>query len=517
MVTGRGRVSITEEPQEVGGAGAGPKGTSLMFRWLRKGLVAVALALVLLAAGHGDFRPSDLELAVAPHRFSLVRWELSHFLDKWVDKLGDILPWNSAPDRAGRIAQVQGFFALGTRLRELERRLLFPLDTTGSPLSSGEERSLREQVEGLKTERSRMRAEVEETIEAEVSAILVQEGFASRIGLIFPPVDTVLSGSPAVLILSPRDRIHRLRTILLNPGLDDEERGRIEDRIFREENLAALVESTSGVATYPSVIADSTGLRHALENTAHEWVHQWLFFQPLGQHYWDSSQMTTLNETAATLAGRVIGDRAFSSMTGAPVPRELDLPPPPEAGGFDFDTAMRETRLRTEELLTQGKIKEAEAYMEERRQFMAANGRFIRKINQAFFAFHGSYATSPASISPVDKQLKALQSRTDSLEEFVKTVARFGSYQEFLDHLATAGSKPAPVVSAAPQRANLSRRDLQNDYGPELLSRTLDRLEHLLQQLLGTGVHLWSSLTCCVINYYALCFVGQWSISRRMR
>ena len=406
-----------------------------MYRWLRKGLVAVALALVVLAAGHGESRPSDLDLAVAPHKFSLVRWELSHFLDKWVHKLGDNLPWNSAPARAGRIAQAQEFFALGTRLRELERRLSFPLETTGSPLSSGEERSLREQVERLKRERGRMQAEVEETIEAEVSAILVQEGSASRIGLIFPPVDTVLSSSPSVLILSPRDRIHRLRTVLLNPGLDDEERGRVEERVFKKENLAALVERTSGVATYPSFVADSTGLRQALEITAHEWLHHWFFFQPLGQHYWDSAQMTTLNETAATLAGRIIGDRAFSSMTGAPIPRESELPPTPDPGGFDFDAAMRETRLRTEELLAQSKIEEAEAYMEERRQLMAANGRFIRKINQAFFAFHGSYATSPASISPIDEQLKTLQSRTDSLQEFVKTVARFGSYGEFLEGL----------------------------------------------------------------------------------
>jgi hypothetical protein len=414
-----------------------------MFRWLLKGLVAVALAFVVLAAGHGEFRPSDLDLAVAPHRFSLVRWELSHFLDKWVYKLGNTFPWHSEPAQADRIAQVQGFFALGTRLRELEGQLSLSLDNSGSRPSSGEERSLREQVEELKRERARMQAEVEETIEAGVSAILVQEGFASRIGLIFPPVDTVLSRSPGVLILSPRNRIHRLQTILLNPGLDDEERGRVEDRVFREENLAALVESTGGVATYPSFVADSTGLRHALENTAHEWLHQWFFFQPLGQHFWDSAQMTTLNETAATLAGRVIGDRAFSSMTGAPVPREPELPPPPDPGGFDtdrsrvfdFDAAMRETRLRTEELLAQGKIGEAEAYMEERRQLMAANGRFIRKINQAFFAFHGSYATSPASISPIDEQLKALQSRSESLEEFIKTVARFGSYQEFLDHL----------------------------------------------------------------------------------
>ena len=73
--------------------------------------------------------------------------------------------------------------------------------------------------------------------------------------------------------------------------------------------------------------------------------------------------------------------------------------------------------------------------MEERRQLMVANGHFIRKINQAFFAFHGSYATSAASISPIDGQLEQLRSRSDTLEDFLKRVAGFGSYQEFLEYL----------------------------------------------------------------------------------
>ena len=69
------------------------------------------------------------------------------------------------------------------------------------------------------------------------------------------------------------------------------------------------------------------------------------------------------------------------------------------------------------------------------RQFLAANGRLIRKINQAFFAFHGSYASSPASVSPINEQLKVLRRRSDSLEDFLKLVASFGSIQEFLDYL----------------------------------------------------------------------------------
>ena len=228
----------------------------------------------------------------------------------------------------------------------------------------------------------------------------------------------------------------------MRPGLSDATREEIEARVLENENLAALVESTGGLASYPSVVSESGSLHRAVVITAHEWLHHWFFFQPLGQHFWDSSQMTTLNETAATLGGQAIGDRAFTAMTGERVVREPQPPPARDPGAFDFDSSMRETRLRTEELLAEGKIEEAEAYMEERRRLMAANGRFIRKINQAYFAFHGSYATSAVSISPIDGQLRELQARTGSLEGFIKMVARFGSYQEFLDHLGANAGRP---------------------------------------------------------------------------
>ncbi len=73
--------------------------------------------------------------------------------------------------------------------------------------------------------------------------------------------------------------------------------------------------------------------------------------------------------------------------------------------------------------------------MEERRQFLVSNGYRIRKINQAYFAFHGSYATSPSSVSPIGDQMRELRRRSDSVEDFLQTVAQFGTYKEFLDHL----------------------------------------------------------------------------------
>ena len=418
-----------------------------MLRWGRKGFLSVFLILLVLAAGQGDFRSSALDLTVNPYRYSLVRWEVSNFLDKWVHKLSDLMPWTSEPSRQERIDQAQSFFDLTQRQRELERQLLSPVSGEESLVSEEQVQGLRAELETIVQQRERIRTTVEETIESEISAVLSQEGFASRIGLIFPPVDTVFSRSPGVLILSRRDRIERLETILMKPGLSDDTRNDIENSILRDEDLAALVVSSGGVATYPSVVSESTGLHRAVVITAHEWLHHWFFFQPLGQHFWDNSQMTTLNETAATLGGRAIGDRAFTAMTGETVVRETGPPPAEDDDTFDFNTAMRETRLRTEALLAEGKIEEAEAYMEERRKLMVANGRFIRKINQAFFAFHGSYATSAASISPIDEQLEELRSSTDSLEDFIKTVATFASHQEFLDHLEGLPVRSPDAVS----------------------------------------------------------------------
>ena len=406
-----------------------------MFKLWRKGLLVIVLALAALIIGYGDYRPSARDLAVAGHRYSTVSWEVSHVADKWVHKLWDIMPWSSEPSREERIAHVLEFFDLVREANDLERRLLHPDSSTGGTLSQDQVRQLTADFDRIKERRRAIQGEVEETIESEISAVLVKEGLASRIGLIFPPVDAVFTGAPSVLVLSPRDRIDRMETVLLEPGLDDQVREQIEGAIFRHENLAALVVSTGGVATYPSVVSDSSGLRFAVTTAAHEWLHQWFFFQPLGQHFWDSDDMTTLNETAATLGGQEIGDRVYTAISGERVDRNAQDAAPPAPGAFDLNEEMRETRLRTDELLAQGRIEDAEAYMEERRQLMVANGHFIRKINQAFFAFHGSYAANPASISPINDQLEQLRDRSDTLEEFLKRVADFGSYQEFVDYL----------------------------------------------------------------------------------
>jgi hypothetical protein len=107
-----------------------------------------------------------------------------------------------------------------------------------------------------------------------------------------------------------------------------------------------------------------------------------------------------------------------------------------EPGEFDFNAFMRETRLEVDELLAAGKVEEAEAYMEERRKELVEKGYYIRKLNQAYFAFHGSYATAPTSVSPIGGQMKELRKRSPSLAYFLRTVAQMKSYQDLLHALA---------------------------------------------------------------------------------
>ena len=169
----------------------------------------------------------------------------------------------------------------------------------------------------------------------------------------------------------------------------------------------------------------------------HEWLHHYFFFHPLGQAYYESPEMASLNETAADLAGRELGDLVLAALGEEPPPPPDTQAEPPEPPEFDFATEMRETRLHTDALLAEGKVEEAEAYMEERRLVFVEHGYAIRVLNQAYFAFHGAYAESPASSSPIGAQVRRFRQHSESPGDFVLRIREFSTYQQFLDYLDT--------------------------------------------------------------------------------
>ena len=195
--------------------------------------------------------------------------------------------------------------------------------------------------------------------------------------------------------------------ILLDPEITLREATALEDSLAEVENISVLVDQTAGIASYPSVVSSYKTLRETLRTASHEWLHHYLFFRPLGQAYWNDSFTTSLNETVANMFGTEIGDAVYyqveeaknetNSQELSTIAHEQSL--------FEYRIEMRQTRMRVEEFLESGKVLEAEEYMDDRRQFFADNGYFIRKLNQAYFAFHGNYGDSAASISPLHSQL----------------------------------------------------------------------------------------------------------------
>jgi len=79
--------------------------------------------------------------------------------------------------------------------------------------------------------------------------------------------------------------------------------------------------------------------------------------------------------------------------------------------------------------------------MEEKRQYLADNGYFIRKINQAYFAFHGLYGTAPASSSPIGPKLQELRRRVPALAEFIRAVSKITSEADLDRLLASYGAE----------------------------------------------------------------------------
>jgi hypothetical protein len=111
---------------------------------------------------------------------------------------------------------------------------------------------------------------------------------------------------------------------------------------------------------------------------------------------------------------------------------------------------MRETRINTDRLLAEGQIEEAEAYMESRRRLFVEQGYYIRKLNQAYFAFYGAYASDPgggaAGDNPVGNPVQALWAANPSIKPFLDALAPITDREALLKLLEEKGVEyPSPT------------------------------------------------------------------------
>ena len=256
-----------------------------------------------------------------------------------------------------------------------------------------------------------------------------------------PPVLYHSTPLPMALIVSPRNTIRQDQDISLSPDLTVDQQVILENKVDRALDVSSLVVPVGGIGVYPTMVEQTTDLNWLSEVISHEWVHNYLTLRPLGINYEASPEMRTINETTASIAGIEIGRALIARYypellppppLPPPPPSEETTEPPPKPE-FDFRAEMHETRVTVDNLLGEGKIIEAETYMETRRVFFWDHGYLIRKLNQAYFAFYGAYADQPggaAGEDPVGTAVRALRAHSSSLVDFIHRISWLSSYEQ---------------------------------------------------------------------------------------
>ena len=319
--------------------------------------------------------------------------------------------------------------------------LLYSNPTIKDPAAASS--PLRKQLETLTQRLNSLAPFAEAVLEMQVTEVLKDVGLTSG-GQPIPWVLYHTTPLPQNLVISSRAKIEQETSYVLQPDLTLEQAVTLENTMDKRLNVSSLVVDIGGLAAYPTMIMRTSALDWLSNTIAHEWVHLYLGQRPLGMNYETTPELRTMNETTASIAGGEIGKivmqryypefLAQESTSLQPVSHLIgsanpDKTPPP----FDFRAEMHTTRIHTDELLAQGKIDEAEAYMEQRRQVFWDNGYPIRKLNQAYFAFHGAYADVPggaAGEDPVGPAVRALRAQSGSLQGFLERIAQMTSFAD---------------------------------------------------------------------------------------
>lgn len=404
-------------------------------QWPARALLWLACLFLLGGAAVPVPRLFDLRLdtLAGQHSFDVVRWELEAAPPKAWDTL-------FPPDRGLSPAEAKArVLAYWERVQEADRvrgsleHLYAEHGQEGPP--EDQVQRLREDLARLEALQSQERPLVEAILAHQVESILWDLGLTT-LGRVWPPVAFCLTTSPLHLTVSPRTAIRVQAARDLHPELPLDLQVALEERIDRTLNVSSLIEATGGYGAYPSMVLETPDLPWVLETAAHEWTHNYLVFRPLGWRYFDSPEMRSINETVADIVGEEVGKAVLARVypeLAPPSPPLQEKGETPEPPAFDFAREMRATRMEVDRLLAEGKVEEAEAYMEARRQEFVRHGYFLRKLNQAYFAFHGTYATGPAAsaVDPVGHGLAQLRARVGSLREFLTLVEGLRSYEDF--------------------------------------------------------------------------------------
>jgi uncharacterized protein YdcH (DUF465 family) len=380
---------------------------------------------------------THLNSIVKPYRFSIVKWE-----SRAIPRQASQRVFGRHKKTDDEVHVVTEYFSIIERIQTLESEIK-AINAGNNP---GDSAPLEAELDGLREQKVALKDTVEQIIKKQIKKTLAQQGIFNpvdryiRLKVNFPPLNFTLEEPPHLLVISPRDRIESIRRILLQPGLSLEEVEDIEAEVDKLGVSSLVVELGGLGATYPTFVTDEANLPFIIDTATEEWLHQYLVFKPLGFLYLLDSigvpvdyEIIVMNETLASMVSKEIGAMVVENY----YPQYANGDHQAETGGaeFDFNREMRNIRRTVDNYLTQGEIDRAEEFMEQERQYLASKGYYIRKLNQAYFAFYGTYADSPTSVSPIGLDLKTLRDQSASLKEFLDRVAVMTSRQDLINSL----------------------------------------------------------------------------------
>lgn len=424
-----------------------------VLRALRKRIRVLLICLVFSAPLTGSSLPATDEVEqVRAFTRSLEFDYASWMLQTLFDKLGQFAMGAGRYLTAEKRDQVIDEYldlTLQAQIEELRITQVYANPTVENPEVTS--RIYEEKLAELQGRLAELEPFAEEILQNQVGAVAAEAGLTLG-GQPVPPVLYHSTPLPLALIVSPRDEIRQLADLSLDPEMPVEERAELEAQVDRGLGVSSLVVQVGGVGVYPTMVQQTADLVWLSEVVAHEWVHNFLTLRPLGMSYLSSPELRTINETAASIAGKELGRALLESYYPQLVLQPSTSPPETvsqqttatEAATepvFDFDREMHVTRVEVDRLLAGGYVEEAEQYMEQRRIVFWEHGyTSLRKLNQAYFAFHGAYADEAgggaAGEDPVGAAVRALRLNSPSLASFLNQISWMYSYEQLQSAVA---------------------------------------------------------------------------------
>lgn len=421
-----------------------------------------------------------LALLTGDQHFDFIGWELEAIGAKAAQAMWGAHPFMTEAERSVTVRAYFDDIARAQRFEaDIDTIYTDPAQTDPAAASA----DLRAARDALRADLARRQSLAEAILEGQVAAVLIGEGFGLG-GQLVPPIAMRVTPLPNLLVISPRDRIEFAQGVNLD-ALTLEQRVALEGRIADDFDMAALVVPLGGIALYPAMVLESSDLQWTAETFAHEWLHHYFFMYPLGWALDFTDPAWHINETAASLFGVEVGRKVmaryysdesevmspeFRTAGRQTIKRPAAFLKPNEAGcsvrdsgfqsalgglegqseasasgcmwtvaltqDFDFGAAMHDTRVRVDALLSEGRVDEAEAYMEQRRALFFANGYRIRKLNQAYFAFYGGYQVDGipgiAGEDPIGPAIQAIRDASPDLVTFARILSSITTLEALL-------------------------------------------------------------------------------------